>query len=247
MDGHLAPPSTMAVEAPASWLLSRHRGVGRGLLRAGWSVRVHGAESTPREGPVIFAANHLGVLDGPMLASFAPRTTHVLTKSELFAGPAGRFLTAAGQIPLDRTAIDAAAVRACVRVLRDGGCVGIFPEGHRGAGTLRRLRPGVGYLGLVTGAPVVPVTFFGTRLSGARSGSLPPVRFPIDVVFGSPIRVDPLPWPRTREQVRQTVGFIREQMLVHLEQSQALVGRTLPGPLPAGDRLTPPTRNTGAP
>ncbi len=34
----------------------------------------------PPTGPVIFAANHVGVIDGPLLAIFAPRPVHALTK-----------------------------------------------------------------------------------------------------------------------------------------------------------------------
>ena len=53
-------------------------------------------------GPVIFAANHVGVVDGPLLAIFAPRPVHALTKVEMFRGRLGRFLRASGQMPLDR-------------------------------------------------------------------------------------------------------------------------------------------------
>ena len=55
-------------------------------------------------------------------------------------GPVGQFaiksafLLGAGQIPLDRFHPDPLAVKRCLRVLRSGGGVGIFPEGSRGAG-----------------------------------------------------------------------------------------------------------------
>ena len=58
-------------------------------------MRVHGAEHVPRTGPVIFAANHIGVIDGPLLAIFAPRPVHALTKIEMFKGCAGRLPAAA--------------------------------------------------------------------------------------------------------------------------------------------------------
>ena len=40
----------------------------------------------PATGPVILACNHVGVVDGPLLAIFAPRPVHALTKQEMFKG-----------------------------------------------------------------------------------------------------------------------------------------------------------------
>ena len=57
-------------------------------------------------------------------------------------------------------------MKTCLRVLRDGGVVGIFPEGTRGAGEFDRFHRGAAYLALVTGAPVVPVVILGTREPG---------------------------------------------------------------------------------
>ena len=76
-------------------------------------------------------------------------------------------------------------MKACLRVLRDGGAVGIFPEGSRGAGEFERFHRGAAYLALVTGAPVVPVIMLGTREPGGRTASLPgQAAAAIDMVFG---------------------------------------------------------------
>ena len=115
---------------------------------------------------MIFASNHVGVADGPLLAIFAPRPVHALTKEEMFEGRLGPFLHASGQINVDRFNTDPAAVKACLRALRDGAAVGIFPEGSRGAGDLGRFHRGAAYFGLVTGAPIVPVTMLGTPRTG---------------------------------------------------------------------------------
>ena len=60
----------------------------------------------PATGPVVMAANHVGWLDGPLLAICSPRPVHALTKQEMFAGALGAFLRAVGQIPLDRFHVD---------------------------------------------------------------------------------------------------------------------------------------------
>ena len=75
--------------------------VGRALLRAGYRVRVHGAENVPAEGPVLLAANHLGWLDGPVLLLASQRPLRVLAKHELWQGPFAPLLTRGAAVPID--------------------------------------------------------------------------------------------------------------------------------------------------
>lgn len=75
------------VPSPAGPAWSRW--VGRFLARVVWSTRVLGTENVPTEGPVVLAANHTGVVDGPIVLGVAPRPLHVLVKEEMFVGPVG--------------------------------------------------------------------------------------------------------------------------------------------------------------
>jgi hypothetical protein len=50
------------------------RPIARCVLRSYWRIKVHGSEHVPRTGPVILAANHLALLDGPVLVT---ETSHV--------------------------------------------------------------------------------------------------------------------------------------------------------------------------
>ncbi|NIK59064.1 lysophospholipid acyltransferase family protein [Kribbella shirazensis] len=219
-----------AVPHPPTWLLYRGRRWLRAFVEQRYGVRLHGTANVPAEGPVIFAANHLGVLDGPILAAFAPRPAHIVTKAEMFVGPLGTLLRAAGQIPLDRFHYDPAAVKACVRALSEGHAVGIFPEGIRGDGELRTVRPGAAYLAMVTGAPVVPVAFFGTRDPGSARSAVPASGAVIDVVFGEPLAVNRVRWPRTRLQVEHNRAVLHAHLLRQLDEAKHLTGRSLPGP-----------------
>ncbi len=237
---HLTLPRTDGVRRPSRWLLHGARPFCAWLLRRRYRVVVHGAENVPATGPVILAANHVGVIDGPLLAIYAPRPVHALTKIEMFAGVLGRFLTAAGQIPLHRFHADPAAVKSAVRVLRDGGVVGVFPEGTRGSGELERFHRGAAYLAHVTGAPIVPVILFGTREPGGASSSLPRRRGTMDLVFGTPFTVEQAEWPRTRQQVGETSLRLRARMLADLEAARRSTGLSLPGPLPAGQHEPDP-------
>ena len=131
----LLPPSA-AVHPETTWL-RRYRARAAAVVRRRWDVRTHGLEHLPMTGPVILAANHIGVLDGPFLAVFTPRPVHALTKQEMFAGRGGRFLRRSGQIPLDRFNPDPAAVKTALRVLRDGEC---WASSRRGRAAPARTR-----------------------------------------------------------------------------------------------------------
>ncbi len=217
---------------PPTWLLHGGRPTSRWIIRRRYDVRVHGGANMPTHGPVIVAANHTGVIDGPLLAIFSPRPVHALTKEEMFDGRLGRFLRLTGQIPLDRTHTDRSAVRACLHVLEHDGAVGIFPEGNRGAGDLIRFRNGAAYLALVSGAPIVPLMMYGTRPAGGGKDSLPAPKAVVDLVYGPPFHVRPRPWPRTKGLVAATSTLLHEQMRTELEAGLALTGQTLPGPIP---------------
>lgn len=208
--------------------------IGAGL-RTWFDLRLHGLHHVPSSGPVIFASNHVGWLDGPLLAVMTPRPVHALTKLEMFRGGVGGVLVATGQIRLDRFAADPAAVKSCLRVLSDGGAVGIFPEGTRGAGELEVFHHGAAYLALVSGAPIVPVTQVGTREPGGGTGSVPPRGSRIDVAYGEAWSTSRTPWPRTREQTLATSALLWDHLRDQQARALDLIGRDLPGPLPAGD------------
>lgn len=242
----MTPVVRPAAVHPHRRLLSALRPVARGGIARFWDLHLHRTEAM-LDGPVIAACNHTGWLDGPLLAIVSPRPVHALTKQEMFHGAMGPFLRAAGQIELDRFNADPAAIKTCLRVLADGGVAGIFPEGTRGAGEYDSIHHGAAYLALLSGAPVVPVTMIGTRLPGGSSGSLPPRGARIDVVYGDAWRTEPVPWPRRREHLLETSRSLWEHLREQQRHALGLTGRTLPGPLPAGDGEAEPDTGFGHP
>jgi 1-acyl-sn-glycerol-3-phosphate acyltransferase len=235
-------PRTSGVRHPHRYLLHNPalRALARRVLARKYDLHVSGAENLPRRGPVVVAANHIGWLDGPLLGIVLPRPVHALTKLEMFTGRTGAFLRQSGQIPLDRFHADPAAVKTALRVLHSGHAVGVFPEGTRGDGELRRFHRGAAYLALASGAPVVPVVFFGTRLPGGLNESRPPAGSRIDVVVGAPVLVERRPWPRTREQVEDLSRLLQQRMREHLAAARSATGLEMPGPVPAHEREPDP-------
>ena len=227
-DGEL--PTTAGVRPPRSRLLTTGRFVPAAIIRAWWDLEVHGAELVPETGPVVMAANHVGWLDGPLLAICAPRAVHALTKQEMFQGALGRFLRATGQIELDRFHVDVSAIRVAIKSLEEGLAVGVFPEGTRGAGDMASPRAGAAYLALVTGAPVVPVAFLGTRVPGTDS-TLPPRGTRLAMTFGQPVELGSRPWPRTQQDMADAAARVTDAILQTIRTAESVTGMTLPGPL----------------
>jgi 1-acyl-sn-glycerol-3-phosphate acyltransferase len=77
----------------------------------------------------------------------------------------GLYLRATGQLSVDRAGARAAQemLEGALALLRSGELFGIYPEGTRSPdGRLYRARPGVGWLALHSGLPVIPVAMIGT-------------------------------------------------------------------------------------
>ena len=82
-------------------------------------------------------------------------------KKELARNPlAKKVLEDLGLIAVDRHHSDMEAMRACMRALREGRILGIFPEGTRHhKGLMDQLEGGTALLALRCNVPLVPVYF----------------------------------------------------------------------------------------
>lgn len=212
---------------PAAWGPWWGRPVGRVLDHVLYNTKVAGASRVPRTGPVIFAANHLSYLDGPVLVGAAPRHMHVLVKQEMFKGFLGAVLTASGQLPVDRAG-DRRTLQRAKALLTAGRCVGILPEGTRGNGDASSVNSGVAWLALNSSAPVVPVAVLGTRISGEHRDAVPPLRRRLHVVFGEPVRVERPAGLPGRAAMEHAVEEIRSRLAAHVAFAVATTGQQLP-------------------
>ncbi|MCC6146517.1 MAG: 1-acyl-sn-glycerol-3-phosphate acyltransferase [Anaerolineaceae bacterium] len=123
-------------------------------------------EYVPREGGVLIATNHLSRLDIPVLFLIPARpdiTALVTDKYKKYAFFRWFTETAKG-IWIDRDRADFTAFREAVSVLRQGGCVGISPEGTRSdSGNLQEGKAGTALLALKANVPIVPVGLAGSE------------------------------------------------------------------------------------
>jgi 1-acyl-sn-glycerol-3-phosphate acyltransferase len=134
---------------------------------AGWGrLEVEGLDALPASGPVLLVGNHDSHWD-PIavgVAALGRRQVKALAKSTLWdVRGLSPILDGMGQIPIERGAGDAGALARAIEELRQGACIGVFPEGTRSRGEVLRPRSGVGRLALeVPEAKLVCVAIEGT-------------------------------------------------------------------------------------
>lgn len=219
------PAAPAAPPAPGRWW---GRLVGFVVAHVIWRTRVRGLEHVSH-GPVLLAVNHVSVLDGPLVySSNWRRSVHFLVKKEMFRGFFGWVLRQVGQIPVDRSGSDRAALVSAVAVLREGGVAGIFPEGSRGRGDVAAVRTGIAWIALQSGAPVVPVAVLGTRRTGERSGSLPRPLRRLHVVHGEPFHLQRPAGVPGKQALAMAAEQVRVRLGEHVAAATALTGEPLP-------------------
>jgi 1-acyl-sn-glycerol-3-phosphate acyltransferase len=169
---------------------SRVRKVSQAVLsavfRACWGLTIEGTENLPEEGGVIVAAApHLSIFDVVIAVATGPRRVMLaMTKAEAYDVPGlGWWLRKTGTIKLERKgAGDVGALRLTIDALKEGKCVGLFPEGTRSkTGVPGRAKQGTGFLAARSGAAVVPLRVIGMK-------DFPFTR--LTVRIGAPMRLD---------------------------------------------------------
>lgn len=128
-------------------------------------------EKIPATGGCIIAVNHISQIDPLTLAHFVynhGRLVRYLAKDALWRVPLLKYVVVdAKQIPVSRMSVGAAkAFDAAVQAVRDGECIGVYPEGtitRDPDGWPMRGKTGAARIALATGCPVIPVGQWGAQ------------------------------------------------------------------------------------
>jgi 1-acyl-sn-glycerol-3-phosphate acyltransferase len=165
------------------------------LLRFSLSpAEVVGPGTLKRDGPAVYAANHLSYMDTPVLFSKLPFQFRIVARSGLWKIPfIGWYLHRSGQIPVDSTSVRSsiASMNGGAKALKSGTPLVIFPEGGRSPeGNLQPFMNGPAYMAVKAGVPIVPLAIIGTHeLLPMHGKHLRP--FPLRLAVGEEIDTSP--------------------------------------------------------
>ncbi len=106
--------------------------IARGIYRLLFKIELEGLENIPKDKNFILTPNHLSNFDPPLIAAFLPIDNMAyMAKASLFKVPVvAQAIKAFDAFPVTRGE-GMAAIRASIKLLKDGKCLAIFPEGKR--------------------------------------------------------------------------------------------------------------------
>jgi len=132
-----------------------------------WQVK--GKKNIPDQGPLLVVANHLNLVDPPVLANAIKRKAIFMAKEELFRSRlGGYFVRSFGSFPVHRGRLDRTALRQAEKVLAEGMILIMFPEASRSQNIqLQSPFPGSVLIARRSSVPILPIGITGTeRIKG---------------------------------------------------------------------------------
>jgi len=170
----------------------------------------------PQQGPLILYTNHVNILEIPIIYThLKPRPVQGLVSADRWDQGWSRWLLeVCDSIPLHRGEADIVAIRRSIQSLRSGHIVIISPEGTRsGHGRLQPAHPGVVLLAVHSGAPLLPIVYYGAENYKENLAHLQRTNFHIGV--GKPFYLSADGHTITRD--------IRQQMMTELMGQLAIL------------------------
>jgi 1-acyl-sn-glycerol-3-phosphate acyltransferase len=139
------------------------RGTLFAMMRVLFRIEHKGGEHIPPDGPLLIVSNHNTYFDPFWVAVRVYRTVRFMAWDKIFEIPlAGRIFRWLGAFPVSLDKPESSAFKNCLKVLRQGEALVIFPEGGRSPdGQLLPFKDGAAHLALKLGAPVLPVVVHG--------------------------------------------------------------------------------------
>ncbi len=162
----------------------------RGLTGIMYRIDDAELERVPAQGPMILVTNHVHIFEIPVIYSrLQPRVVHGLVLASRWKNPIVAWgLNACGTIPLERGGINLDGMRRALDALKAGEFLIIAPEGTRSStAQLQNGHQGIVPLALKSGAPLLPVAYYGGEHYKANLKRLRRTDFHLAV--GTPFRL----------------------------------------------------------
>lgn len=159
----------MAKKKKNTWVKFRHKIVTAFFYPWFWLVakikyRIKFIGCKLKKRPYFIVCNHQTVSDQFFVSLLLKRTIYYVASEDLydkgFLSKALKYLVA--PIPIKKNATDVKTIMTMLKVAKEGGSIGIFPEGNRTySGKTGYIKPAIGRLIKVLKLPVVVVNFNG--------------------------------------------------------------------------------------
>lgn len=129
------------------------------LLSIFFRFKVTGVQNVPLNDKFIICSNHASNWDPLFISIKFPRQISWMAKKELFENKILSYLILKlGSFPVTRGDTDVTAIKNSLKVLKNDGVLGIFPEGTRVQGfDIENAKPGVALLTIKSKSKVVPI------------------------------------------------------------------------------------------
>lgn len=170
------------------------------VYRIAYRVKITG--NVPDEGAYILCCNHINYLDAAAIVLFNKRKVNFVAKEDLFTHGIlswlGHLFDA---IPIKRNMQDIEAMKRCLKVLKNGELLGIFPEGTRkGMEKNMKAKNGAAFMAIKGKVKIIPVGIHGTFKPFSK----------VYMNYGEPIDLSGY----TKEDLDKATDIIMEQIVM---------------------------------
>ena len=182
----------------------------RPLFKFFYTPKIIGAENIPQDCALVIAGNHKHVYDQCLTIMATKRVIHYMAKKEYFEGKLAPFFRLVGCIPVDRSRKDFSSAMSAMRVLKDGGAIGIFPEGTRNKTEdfLLKFKTGAVSMAKKSDAYILPFGLTGDWKFRSKN---------LTVRFGKPFKVGDM---TVEEANRKLYHEVESLMLENLDEEK---------------------------
>ena len=172
-----------------------------------YNPTIIGKENIPKEGAILIVGNHKHLYDQCLSIISTKRFIKYMAKREYFDNKKTRwFFKAVGCISVDRSVHDGKAKKEAIETLKNGGAIGLFPEGTRNK-TQEFLLPfkfGAVSMAKKTDAYLVPFGITGDYIFRSKN---------LVIKYGKPFKVTDMELEEANNLLYETVKKLMEDTL----------------------------------
>ncbi len=172
-----------------------------------YNPKIINKEFILKNGPIIIAGNHKHLYDQCLTIIATKRGIHYMAKKEYFDNKKiAWFFRGTGCISVDRKNKDPQAVNLALKVLKDNGAIGIFPEGtrNRTKDILLPFKFGAVSMAKKTDASIVPFAITGDYKFRSKN---------LTIRYGKPFKVNDMSLEEANNKLYKEVEKLIKQNL----------------------------------